>query len=126
MAKSKATQKVVIETPTPTPYALEMFRRKQRRNGVNHDDEITWVYLNIDNPGAECEKCPSLGAWTMLAHARENRGWFYEKLYKPMAERLAKARQVEQAVEYMPSKVEKLACAEIEAMIKEAREAIGL
>lgn len=62
----------------------------------------------------------------MLLQARENKQWFYDKHYRPVAERQSKLRQAEEVYEYRPSRQERLDCEELREMLNEAREAIGL
>lgn len=104
----------------------EDIRRWNKITTIKHDDDVTWVYLNIDNKECYPKHAPSRGAWTMLLQARENKQWFYDKHYRPVAERQSKLRQAEEVYEYRPSRQERLDCEELREMLNEAREAIGL
>lgn len=93
---------------------------------VDNDDhvgEVLWVYNNLENPAVKAIDCPSRGAWFMLSHARRDKGWFYEKMYRPVAQQLSKQKSASGDSEYKPSKAEKMAVAELDGMIKEAVEA---
>lgn len=85
--------------------------------------EVLWVYANIENYSVDPMECPSRGAWAMLSHARRDNGWFYEKMYRPIAQDQAKLKAKQNEGEYVVSKAEKMAVAEIDQMIQQAVEA---
>jgi hypothetical protein len=89
----------------------------------DHAAEVIWVYNNLDKKEVDAGDCPSRGAWSLLGEAKKNRPWFYDKMYRPIAQQLSKQQAAVEDSEYKPSKVEKLACAELDEMIREAVEA---
>ncbi len=82
--------------------------------------EVTWVYHNLANDSVEAATCPSRGAWEMLDYARKNKGWFFEKMHRPLAQQISKQKSQAEEGEYKPSKAEKLAVEEMDKMIREA------
>jgi hypothetical protein len=76
--------------------------------------DAQWTYENLDNRRAAPTAAPSLGAWSMLKWARENRNRFFEHL-------LPKAISVQQrqATEQCWQEEEEMSIAEIEKMLKE-------
>lgn len=89
----------------------------------DHAAEVIWVYNNLDKKEVDAGDCPSRGAWSLLGEAKKNRPWFYDKMYRPIAQQLSKQQAAVEDSEYKPSKAEKLACAELDEMIREAVEA---
>ncbi len=86
----------------------------------DHVGEVLWVYTNIERTDVDPQTCPSRGAWSMLKHARRDKGWFYEKMYRPVAQQLSKQKSTAGDGDYKPSKAEKLAVSELDSMISEA------
>lgn len=86
----------------------------------DHVGEVLWVYGNLDNFQVKALECPSRGAWFMLSHARRDKGWFYEKMYRPVAQQLSKMKAAAGDDAYKASKAEKMALAELDQMILEA------
>ncbi len=86
----------------------------------DHVGEVLWVYNNLEKSDVSAGECPSRGAWFMLSHARRDKGWFYEKMYRPVAQQLSKQKVAGGEDGYKPSKVEKQAVAEMDSMIQEA------
>lgn len=89
----------------------------------DHVGEIVWVASNLENTRVNASDCPSRAAWFMLSHALRDKGWFYEKMYRPVAQQLAKAKAGDNDGQYKASRAEKLAVAELDQMISEAVEA---
>ena len=56
----------------------------------------------------------------MMRHARKDKGWFYQNMYRPVAQQLSRQKSAAGDTEYKASKQEKLAVKELEAMIQEA------
>jgi hypothetical protein len=102
---------------------------EERFDQIGEPDDLTgealWVYANIEKNDIDPQTCPSRGAWSMLKHARRDKGWFYEKIWRPVAQQLSKQKAAANDGEYKASKAEKLAVAELDSMIQEAVSASG-
>lgn len=116
-AKAKATKKLPPLTPA------EHDRFDEIGNTADPSVDAVWVYHNIEKAEIRAMDCPSRGAWAMLGKARRDVGWFYEKIYRPIAQQLSKIQSAKSDEEYKPSKAEKMAVAELDGMIQEAVEA---
>jgi hypothetical protein len=84
-------------------------------------DETIWVYHNIENDAVSPFDCPSRGAWSLLAYAREDKNRFYRLHFKTATAEVARrTRAVESGLE--PSKQEKYCRDELRKMLEAARE----
>ena len=59
----------------------------------DHAAEVIWVYNNLDKKEVDAGDCPSRGAWSLLGEAKKNRPWFYDKMYRPIAQQLSSNRR---------------------------------
>lgn len=119
------THRVRVTKKLPRLSEAEEQRFDEIGDNDDHSGDVMWVYQNLEKPEVRAFDCPSRGAWFMLSHARRDAGWFYEKMYRPVAQQLAKQRAIGEADVYQPSKQEKMDRAELEEMIKEARDALA-
>jgi hypothetical protein len=97
---------------------------ERRFDAIGETDDLTsevlWVYHNLGNSKVDPLECPSRGAWSLLAHARTDPKAFYRIHVRQAIADQQRRKSDATDHEYKPSKAEKLAVAEIEAMIMEA------
>jgi hypothetical protein len=99
---------------------------ERRFNSIGETDDLTgevlWVYNNLGNANVDPMDAPSRGAWSLLAHARSDRKAFYRVHVRQASADQNRRKTDVGENDYKPSKAEKLAIAEIDAMIQEAVE----
>ena len=83
-------------------------------------DETIWVYHNIENTSVTAFDCPSRGAWSLLAYAREDKQRFYRLHFKTATAEVAKRTRAVEGEEKL-SKQEKLCREELQSMLEDAR-----
>lgn len=116
--KGKRRARDKTRSRPPSAQAIERF--EEIEGSHDHAVEVIWVYNHLDDQQASALEAPSRGAWTMLAEARQNKSWFYQQMYRPVAQQLSKQQSSAEEGGYKPSKLETMAVAELEKMIKEA------
>jgi hypothetical protein len=85
--------------------------------------DVIWVYEHLHAPDIDPLDCPSRGAWSLLAFARENPEKFYRQHVRPAMAEMAKQKANARDETPRISKHEQMRIEDIRQMLIEAREA---